>query len=138
MMAENQLQLQIITPDRVFFDGLIEKAVFGSTEGDMGVLPDHIPITTLIDSSMFRIFQGSEEKVIALHNGFVEANGEKLTVLADSAEWPYEIDINRAKEAKTRAEERLGKLKEDNDVNFVRAEIALRKALTRIQVHGFK
>ncbi|WP_157950223.1 ATP synthase F1 subunit epsilon [Vallitalea okinawensis] len=132
----DQLNLKIITPDRIFFDGQVDKAVFKSTEGELAILYDHIPITALIDSSSFTIIQGDEEKVIAVHGGYFESRDDRLTVLTDSAEWPYELDVDRAKAAVKRAEERLAQDLKD-DIDLIRAEVSLKRALTRIEVAEF-
>ncbi len=80
------------------------------------------------------VHNGEEETVAAVHSGFAEILGDKVTLLAEIAEWPEEIDLGRAEAAKTRAEERIANKATDTDVK--RAEFALRKALTRIDVAG--
>lgn len=133
-MANDELKLKIITPERIFFDGMVNRAIFKSTEGELAILNDHVPITVLIDSSSFKIIQGDEEKMIAVHGGFVEARDGRMTVLTDAAEWPYELDEERAKESERRARERLNKEVQAEEIDLLRAEIALKRALTRMEV----
>ena len=109
---------------------------FTSVEGDMGVYKNHIPMTTVLQSGMVTIHEPEGEKIAAVHAGFAEILGDKVTLLAELAEWPQEIDVNRAEAAKERAEERIAE--KDESLDIVRAEFALRKALTRIHVAGYK
>ena len=104
-----------------------------TTEGEMGVLKDHIPLTAILVPGVL-IIKGSAEgdKEAAMHSGFVEIMQDHVTILAESCEWPEEIDLNRAKEAQIRAERRLKS--GDSDVNMTRAELALRRSLVRISL----
>lgn len=132
-MAENKLfEVQVISPDRVFFQGDADMLELKTTEGEIGILAGHIPLTTLIAPGIMRIIKDGAVKEAALHDGFVEILGHKVTILAESCEWPEEIDINRASEAKLRAERRLKS--GDANINEVRAEMALRRSLTRLEL----
>jgi F-type H+-transporting ATPase subunit epsilon len=93
-------------------------------------------MTTVLAPGIVTIHNGEEEKRAAVHAGFAEILGDKVTLLAELAEWPDEIDVPRAEAAKGRAEQRLAEHSEDLDV--MRAELALRKALIRIDVAGQK
>ena len=127
-------RLQVISPDRIFYDGDVEMVELRTSEGEMGVLKGHIPLTAILVPGVLKIKEDGQEKTAALHDGFVEILQESVTVLAESCEWPEEIDINRAKEAQIRAERRLKR--GDSQVNVARAELALRKSLIRIEVAG--
>ena len=129
-MAENIFKVEIITPDRVFFTGEADFLEFTAETGDLGVYKNHIPMTTVLAPGLVTIHNGDEEKVAAVHAGFAEILGDKVTLLAELAEWPDEIDEQRAIAAKERAEQRLASHTEDIDVK--RAEFALKKALIRI------
>ena len=137
-MAEGSrfFKVEIITPDRIFYTGEADFLEFVTTEGEIGVYRDHIPMTTVLAPGIVTIHNGEEEKKAAVHAGFAEILGDKITLLAELAEWPDEIDVNRAEAAKGRAEERLAAHTEEIDVK--RAEFALRKALIRIDVAGKK
>lgn len=125
-------RLEVISPDRIFFDDMVDMVELRTTEGDIGILKGHIPLTAIVAPGIMKIKMSGEEKEAALHDGFIEILKDKVTVLAESCEWPEEIDINRANEAKLRAERRLKS--GDGEVNESRAELSLRRALTRIEL----
>ena len=132
MANERDFTLRIITPDRTFYEGDVQMVEFNTTEGAIGILKDHIPMTVLISPGVLTITREEETKVAALHAGFAEILGDRVTILAEIIEWPHEIDEHRAEEAKARAEERIQAGSDDLDLK--RAEISLRRAITRIQV----
>ena len=127
-------KVEIITPDRIFYEGEAEFLEFTTAAGDIGVYAKHIPMTTVLAPGAVIVHNGEEETVAAVHSGFAEILGDKVTLLAEIAEWPEEIDVMRAEAAKGRAEERIATKAADTDIK--RAEFALRKALTRIDVAG--
>ena len=129
-------KVEIITPDRIFYEGEASFIEFTTTAGEIGVYANHIPMTTVLAPGAVTIHNGEEETVAAVHAGFAEILGDKVTLLAEVAEWPDEIDVSRAEAAKNRAEERIANKAEGIDV--ARAEIALRKALVRIDIAGYR
>ena len=131
-MADNLFQLEIITPDRIFYQGQAYMVEFTTREGDIGVLKNHIPLTTVVAPGVLTIKEAEGEKTAALHAGFVEILPEKVTILAELIEWPEEIDESRAEAAKQRAEERLKQ--RDSALDVKRAEISLKKSLVRLNV----
>lgn len=133
-MADNSrlFRLKVISPDRIFFDGEADMIEVKTTEGDMGVLKGHIPLTAIVAPGMLKIINGQDEKVAALLDGFIEILGDHVTILAESCEWPDEIDVHRAEEAKLRAERRLKGA--DGEINETRAEMALRRSLIRLEI----
>ncbi len=134
-MADNIFKVEIITPDRVFFTGESDFIEFTAQAGDLGVYKNHIPMTTVLAPGLVTIHNGDEKKVAAVHAGFAEILGDKVTLLAELAEWPDEIDEKRAEAAKERAEQRLAS--HSGDVDVKRAEFALKKALIRIDAKDF-
>lgn len=132
-MAEtNNFTLKIITPERLFYEGPVKMVEFNTMEGEIGVLPGHIPMTVIVKPGVLTITEEAGEKKAALHAGFAEILQNQITILAEIIEWPDEIDTDRANGAKERAEGRLREKAPETDV--ARAEIALRRALTRIEV----
>ncbi len=132
-MADNKsFQLRIITPDRVFYEGEVDMVEFNTTEGEIGVLPGHIPLTVIIKPGILHIQETGGEKEAALHSGFAEILPERVTILAEIIEWPDEIDEERAEKALERAQERLRNKTTQTDI--ARAETALQRAMARIQV----
>lgn len=135
-MADKVFNLQIISPTRIFFDGDATMVEMKTSEGEIGVLAGHIPLTAILTPGVMKIHQEDGTREAALHDGFVEIRKDRVTVLAESCEWPDEIDVERAEEAKERAENRIKSGRKD--VDMIRAELALKKALTRIDLAGKK
>lgn len=123
-------RLEIITPDRVFYEGEAFMVEFTSVEGEMGVYKHHIPLTTVLAPGAVTITQDGGKKTAAVHAGFVQILGDKVTFLAEVAEWPDEIDFKRAEEARVRAERRLAS--KESGLDELRAEMALKRALVRL------
>ncbi len=134
-MADKVLKLNIMTPDRTFYDGEASMVEFTSTEGELGIYPGHIPLASIVAPGVLTIHEaGGEVKKAALHSGFAKISTDEIMILAEVIEWPDEIDINRANEAKERAQRRLsGK---DSGLDIQRAELALKRSLTRISLKG--
>ncbi len=129
--------VEIITPDRIFYQGQAEMIEFNTTEGEIGVYKNHIPLTTVLSPGIVTItIHGGEEqkRKAAVHTGFAEILGDKVTILAEMAEWPDEIDVDRAKAAMERAKKRLADKRPETDI--MRAELALQKSLVRINIKG--
>ena len=133
-MADNSkyFRLQVISPDRIFYDGEAELVELTTSEGEMGVLKGHIPLTAILVPGVLKIKEAEGVRKAALHDGFVEIFQDHMTILAESCEWPEEIDLQRAEEARQRAEKRLSG--GEANINIARAELALRKSLIRIQL----
>ncbi|MBR1635574.1 MAG: ATP synthase F1 subunit epsilon [Lachnospiraceae bacterium] len=136
-MAEtaNTFEVKVITPERVFYEGVASMIEFTTTEGDIGVYAHHIPLTTVLAPGVVTITEDEENKKTAgVYSGFAEIQGDKVTLLAEAAEWPDEIDVARAEAAEKRARERIEA--KASDLDLVRAETALRKALVRKTLAG--
>ncbi len=129
-MAE-KFKLSIITPDTSFYEGEAEFLEFTSTEGQMGVYAQHIPLTTILEPCVMTIHNDGEKKKAAILGGFIEILKEKVTVLAENAQWPEDIDLDRAEAAYERAKERLAAKQEGIDLK--RAEASLKRAVARIE-----
>jgi F-type H+-transporting ATPase subunit epsilon len=131
----NKIRLRIVTPSRLMFDEMVEMVIMRGQEGDLGVLSGHAPLTTGLDIGVIYIdTHVANEKVTisaAIHGGFVEIRPDMITLLTDNAEWPNEIDKERAEASKQRADERIAKNDSINDLD--RANISLKKSLIRIQ-----
>ena len=133
MADERMFKLKVISPDRIFYEGEAIFLELNTTEGEIGIYKNHVPMTYIIEPGVLRITESEQVvKEAALHSGFIQILQEEITILAEIVEWPEEIDENRAKEAQIRAERRLS-MKESN-VNFARAELALRRSLIRQEV----
>lgn len=128
--------LEIVTPDRMFFSGEVESVIVRGVDGDLAVLKNRAPLVTPLKIGKVRIRIDGKEKVAALCSGYIIVSKEKTTIISDSAEWPEEIDIKRAEEAKKRAEKRLKE--KPSEIDTKRAKLALRRALNRLDVAKMK
>ncbi len=128
----SSFHLEIVTPERKFFEGDVETVIVKTPEGEMGILKDHEPAVVTIDTGIIRILVDGQWKEAAVTQGFMEVTHQKTIALVDTAEWPEEININRAKEAKARAEERLQQ--QLALIEHLRSQAALARALARLKV----
>ena len=129
-MADNTMKVKILSPERVFYEGDVTFIEFNTTAGMRGIYPKHVPTTMVLQPGVLKLVEAGGEKVAALHSGFVEVLQDSITMLAESVEWPDEIDEKRAEEAKIRAERRIG----DDSQDHKRAELALKRAVLRLQM----
>lgn len=130
-MAEGKLLLEIVTPQGLVFSSDVDEVTASGSEGEFGVLPGHVPFITTLKIGMLTGKKGNETLIFFVNWGYAEIGPDKVIVLADSAEKSDEIDVERAREAMKRAEERL---KKAGDVDFARAESAVERSVTRIQI----
>lgn len=131
-MEKNKIRLQIITPLKKVFDEDVERVTLRTTEGDMGVLYDHEPVVALLAYNTIRYTQDGTSKKATTMGGFAEVTGDKVVILTDASEFEEEIDVERARRAKERAESRLSQ----QNIDRRRAEIALKKAIARLNLKG--
>ena len=128
--------LEIVTPERKVYAEQVNMVSVKGVQGELGILPNHIPLVTPLKIAPITVKkQGSKDEVLAVNGGFMEVRKDKVVILAESAELPEQIDVDRARAAKERAEKRLAETKQDN-VDFKRAEASLQRALNRISVSG--
>ena len=129
----NTFKLKIYSPNRIFLEEDAEMVELNTSEGEIGVLPGHIPLTTLVSPGILRIHQNGEVREAALIDGFLQIGPEEVIILSEACEWPEEIDVNRAEEAKIRAERKLSG--GDGDyARMQRAEAALKRSLVRLSL----
>ncbi|AZN38596.1 F0F1 ATP synthase subunit epsilon [Paenibacillus albus] len=126
--------LEIVTPERKAYAQDVNMIIVKGSEGELGILPNHIPMVTPLKIAPVTIKRDRSEEVIAVNGGFLEIRKDKVVILAESAELPGDIDVARAESAKQRAEQRLNGKRDEYD--HVRAELALQRALNRIGVAG--
>jgi F-type H+-transporting ATPase subunit epsilon len=128
---ENKLKLEIVTPYGLILSEDVEEVSCTGSEGDFGVLPGHVPFFTTLKIGMLAYKKGNATKYVFVNWGYAEVGPERVMILADSAEKSDEINVERAKAAMKRAEERLRKAEE---FDFVRASSSLERAVARVQV----
>jgi F-type H+-transporting ATPase subunit epsilon len=125
-------RLDIVTAERVVFSDDVDIVVAPGVEGQLGILPHHAPLMSMLLPGELQVKKGGEEFFLAIAGGFLEVRPDRIIVLADAAERVEEIDIARAEAAKRRAEERLKT--HPPELDLARAEAALRRAIIRLQV----
>ncbi|MDN5325473.1 MAG: F-type H+-transporting ATPase subunit epsilon [Moorella sp. (in: firmicutes)] len=129
------LNLEIITPERVVLQAEAISVTAPGIQGYLGVLPEHAPLITSLQAGVVTCHrqEGTEER-LAVSGGFLEAGPDRVIILADTAERAEEIDVDRARKARERAEQRLRERPPGLDV--ARAEAALRRATARLKAAG--
>lgn len=129
----SKMTVEVVTPERVVYSGQAEMVIARGVHGELGIMPNHMPLVTPLKTAPVRIkVEGDQVVRMAVSGGFMEVRGDKVTILAETAELPGDIDVERAKAAKERAEKRLAEKYPDLDVQ--RAERALQRALARLDV----
>lgn len=131
-MAEKVL-LKLVTPSRLLLEQEVDEVTVPGSVGELGVLPDHITFLTTLDAGEMSYKTGADRVRLALSGGYAEVLNNEMTVLANAAEYAEEIDLERARNAREKAEKRMEDLNPD-DQEFSAAQAALRRALVRLQV----
>ncbi|WP_121641371.1 F0F1 ATP synthase subunit epsilon [Virgibacillus sp. Bac330] len=126
------LTVSVVTPDGPVLEDSYEMVSCKAESGELGILPGHIPLVAPLSINVVRLKRENHVDKLAVNGGFMEVRPDKVTILAQSAEKPSDIDIDRAERAKERAERRL-QSKQD-DIDTLRAELALKRAINRLRV----
>jgi F-type H+-transporting ATPase subunit epsilon len=127
------LRLEIVTPDQKIYSDDVDYVVIPGIEGELGVLPQHVPLMTQLVPGELRVLKGGEELRLAVGEGFVEISGDKVAVLTDMAVRESDIDESVAEEAVRRAEEAMRQEKM-SDEELATVQGALQKSLAQIRV----
>ena len=125
--------LEIVTPERLAYSDSVDAVVLPGIEGELGVLPHHAPLVSMLGVGELRIRKGGTEESFAIAGGFLQVRPDKVVVMAETAEIDSDIDLERAQKARAEAEKALeGGFVEGADLSAARAE--LQRALVRIRV----
>ncbi|MDE3840307.1 F0F1 ATP synthase subunit epsilon [Bacillus methanolicus] len=127
------IKVSVVTPDGPVYESDVEMVSTKAQSGELGILPGHIPMVAPLQIGAVRLKKGGKTEYMAVSGGFLEVRPDQVTILAQAAERSEEIDVERAKRAKERAEERLRAQNQEN-IDFKRAELALKRAINRISV----
>lgn len=119
--------LKVMTIDHCFFEGDVDRIVVRTSQGDVGILPNHVPYIAALGIGALIIIQNGEKRIAAIAGGFVDVTKEGTTILARSCEWADEIDVNRANSAAERA--RAAIQKKESEREYEMAQVKLKKAL---------
>ena len=133
MALPTSLHLNIVSADRALVDERVDEVQIPGADGYFGVLPGHTPLLALLGLGELWYRQGSEKHFMLIGFGFAEVQPDRVTILAEEAEKPDEIDVSRAEAAKKRAEERLAQPGAD-DMDLERVRIAMLRSLIQLQV----
>ena len=127
------IQLEIVTPERLVYEDEVDSVNVPGIEGELGILPHHAPLVSILGFGELRIRKGGAEESFAIVGGFVQVRPDKVVVMAETADLAAEIDVAKAQEARREAERALeGGYTEGADLSAARA--ALQQALLRIRV----
>lgn len=129
----SSLKIDIVTAERVVYSAEADIVIAPGVEGQLGILPHHAPLMTILQAGELVVRRGGEEDSLAISGGFLEVRPDRVIVLADQAERAEEIDIARAEAARKRAEQRLADRRAPG-IDAARAELALRRAVARLTV----
>jgi F-type H+-transporting ATPase subunit epsilon len=130
-MTDNKLHLKITTHERVVFDSDVDEIYAKGTQGEFGILPGHIPFMSGLEVGIAKIVIGGTSELFTIMGGIFQLKDNDALILTQTAEKAAEIDVQRAEEAKKRAQERLEQ--EEDNLDIQRAEIALARAMARIK-----
>ncbi len=128
----SSIKLDVVTAEQVVFSDDVEVIVAPGVDGQLGILPHHAPLMTMLQPGELLIKKGGGECCIAVTGGFLEVRPDRVIILADAAERAEDIDVSRVEEAMRRAQEQLRE--RPPGVDMAKTEAALRRALTRLEV----
>ena len=128
------IRCEIVSQDRTVFQGDVDIVILPGVAGEMGILPHHAPVLTILKYGVIKIRRQGKEELFAVAGGMAEVQPEVVTILADAAENIQEIDVTRAQAAKKRAEDALAKLKPEDHDAYLTMEAALRRSNLRLDI----
>jgi F-type H+-transporting ATPase subunit epsilon len=128
------IRCEIVSQDRTVFQGDVDIVILPGMAGEMGILPHHAPVLTILKYGVIKIRRQGKEELFAVAGGMAEVQPEVVTILADAAENIQEIDVTRAQAAKKRAEDALAKIKPEDHDTYLTMEAALRRSNLRLDV----
>lgn len=134
MAAEPKIKLDVVTPEKLVYSEKIDKLEGPAIDGLIGIWPKHAPLVTAMKIGVVKVVKDGEEIQIAISDGFMEVQPDRINLVVRTAELPEEIDIDRAKNARDRAEEKLEK--DRDNIDFAKAEAAYDRALARLKAAG--
>lgn len=135
MPDKTTMKLRITTPDNIKYDDDVEMVILRCITGDMGVLPHHEATSAILDFGVLRIINNDEERRIAVFGGIAQIGDNQVTILANDAQWPEDIDIAFVEAEKDRLERQTKK--NIDDLAIQKKKVALRRTLVQIEVSTF-
>lgn len=132
-MPKIQIQFKIVTPERVVFEDTVDEVILPTVEGEIAVLPNHIPLVSLLQAGILRIKKGTEETPLAVSSGVIEVDGRKVVVLADTAERADELEEEKIEKARAEAKKLMEEKRGDVE-GFAEATAVLEREIARLKV----
>ena len=126
------IKIDVVTAEKMVYSDQVDMVIAPGSEGELGILPHHTPLMTMLKPGELLLKKGTEEVSLAVSGGFLEIRPDRVIVLADAAERAEEIDATRAEAARKRAEESLAHI--TSEVDKARNEAALLRAITRLHI----
>lgn len=133
-MVEGKMMLDIVTPERKLVSAEVDEVTAPGFYGEFGVLAQHTPYLCQLGVGVLSYRTGSARYFVSIIEGYAEVGPDKITILAESAERAEDIDAERAQESRQRAQERMAGQKSEEELDFDRAELSLKRAIARISV----
>lgn len=127
------IRCEIVSQDRLVFEGDADIVVVPGALGEMGIMPGHAPLLSSLELGVIRVKRDQEEQVFTVTGGFIEVQPDIVTIMADAAENVEEIDIERAQQAMERAQKLLDEYSEEDAENYLRIQAALRRSSLRLK-----
>jgi F-type H+-transporting ATPase subunit epsilon len=127
------IRCEIVSQDRLVFEGDADIVVVPGALGEMGILPGHAPMLSALDLGVIRVKMDQEEEVFTVTGGFIEVQPDVVTIMADAAENVDEIDVDRAQQAMERAQKLLDEHSAEDAENYIRIQAALRRSNLRLK-----
>ena len=129
------LKLKIATPEKVIYENDVFQVSIPTMDGEITVLPNHVPLVSVLKAGEMKIVDKDGEQILAVSGGFLEVRGQnEIVILADNAERATEIDIDRAEQARLRAEELMKQTKSVEDVDFAKLQTMMEREMNRVRV----
>jgi len=134
-MTSKKLRLRVATPDNVKFDKDADMVIMRCITGDMGILPKHEACSAILDYGVLRIMNDGEERRMAVFGGIAQVQDNVVTILANEAQWPEDIDLAYAESERDRTSRRLQD--NDDDLEIQKEQVSLRRSLVQIEVSAY-
>lgn len=128
------IRCEIVSQDKLVFEGDADIVVVPGALGEMGILPGHAPLLSALELGVIRVKQGEQESVFTVTGGFIEVQPDIVTIMADAAENVEDIDVERAQKAMDRAKKLLEEYSETDPENYLRIQAALRRSNLRLKI----
>ena len=126
-------KFEVVTPEKVFYSNNVDMIIFNREDGEMGVMADHMPMVVAVDVGMLKIIKDGMYKFAAISEGFIEITDKGVTAIVDAAEWPEDIDVERAERSKKLAEEKLKEYRKNKEMETL-LKLSIVRANNRIKV----